>query len=218
MQGICPGNRLKLLPTSYDSGCFTPSPMSSPCPSSIGTTSIYTSGGSTAGSASMSSGSSAYVLPNDLYENTSQKHSKRRSWHIMPNKVRYIYIYMLIWRNKSIFLIKHNQSLQQKSLPIPMYILRLYVWTAIRNAITLNCIPITRCSLSFQHIYMTTGWDISVFLYSNICVCYVVQNDFFFKYTSCTKVVLIKRKVTWRFTPEVPQNTDKKFITQKKYI
>lgn len=89
-QGICPGNRLKLLPTSYDSSCFTPSPMSSPCPSSIGTTSIYASGGSTTGSASMSSGSSAYILPNDLYENTSQKHSKRRSWHIMPNKVHYL--------------------------------------------------------------------------------------------------------------------------------
>lgn len=26
-------------------------------------------------------------MHNDLYENTSQKHSKRRSWHIMPNKV-----------------------------------------------------------------------------------------------------------------------------------
>lgn len=77
-QGICPGNRLKVIP-SYDPGCYTPSPVSSPCPS-IGSASFYHS--------------SSFMMHSDLYENTSglihgQKHGKRRSWHIMPNKVSY---------------------------------------------------------------------------------------------------------------------------------
>ncbi|XP_037042594.1 breast cancer anti-estrogen resistance protein 1 isoform X1 [Bradysia coprophila] len=75
-QGICPGNRLKIIP-SYDPGCYTPSPVSSPCPS-IGSASFYHS--------------TSFMMHSDLYENTSglihgQKHGKRRSWHIMPNKV-----------------------------------------------------------------------------------------------------------------------------------
>lgn len=79
-QGICPGNRLKVIP-SYDPGCYTPvSPVSSPCPS-IGSASFYHS--------------SSFMMHSDLYENTSglihgQKHGKRRSWHIMPNKVSYV--------------------------------------------------------------------------------------------------------------------------------
>lgn len=81
-QGICPGNRLKVI-ASYEPRCYSPlSPVSSPCPS---TPSIYYN---------------SSILSNDSggslhYENTSgncmnqQKHGKRRSWHIMPNKVSY---------------------------------------------------------------------------------------------------------------------------------
>lgn len=88
LQGICPGNRLKLIPT-YDSGCYTPSPAPSPCPS---TPSIYYN---------------SSILPNDsmLYENTigmaslqQQRHGKRRSWHIMPNKVGIVDCCWPCWR------------------------------------------------------------------------------------------------------------------------
>lgn len=75
-QGICPGNRLKII--NYDSGIY--SPLSSPCPSSIGMTT------------STSTLSSQTIQASEMYENTSngnqQKQGKRRSWHIMPNKVR----------------------------------------------------------------------------------------------------------------------------------
>lgn len=77
LQGICPGNRLKII--NYDSGIY--SPLSSPCPSSIGMTT------------STSTLSSQTIQPTELYENTSngnniqQRQGKRRSWHIMPNKV-----------------------------------------------------------------------------------------------------------------------------------
>lgn len=82
-QGICPGNRLKVIPT-FETGCYTPSPVPSPCPS---TPSVYYN---------------SSILSNEsMYENTvgmngrqsqpqmqpQQKHGKRRSWHIMPNKV-----------------------------------------------------------------------------------------------------------------------------------
>lgn len=80
-QGICPGNRLKLLP-AHDSGCYSPSPLSSPCPS-IGTISQI----------SAATTPTATTPHSDFYENTTvfsqmmQKQGKRRSWHIMPNKV-----------------------------------------------------------------------------------------------------------------------------------
>ncbi|XP_065087874.1 breast cancer anti-estrogen resistance protein 1 isoform X2 [Ochlerotatus camptorhynchus] len=78
-QGICPGNRLKII-QPHDSGCFTLSPASSPCPS-IGPGTNLNS-----------------PVPSDIYENTSsassttaasrqQQQGKRRSWHINPNKV-----------------------------------------------------------------------------------------------------------------------------------
>ncbi|KAL9701720.1 hypothetical protein quinque_005161 [Culex quinquefasciatus] len=89
-QGICPGNRLKII-QPHDSGCFTLSPASSPCPS-IGPGTNLNS-----------------PIPSEIYENTStassisyggggggpknhqttpQQQGKRRSWHINPNKVR----------------------------------------------------------------------------------------------------------------------------------
>ncbi|XP_053673358.1 breast cancer anti-estrogen resistance protein 1 [Anopheles nili] len=76
-QGICPGNRLKIV-QSHDSGCFTLSPASSPCPTIDSTTNLNS------------------PIPSEIYENTSlcsststgsQRQGKRRSWHIMPNKV-----------------------------------------------------------------------------------------------------------------------------------
>uniref|UniRef100_A0A182K3D8 Uncharacterized protein n=1 Tax=Anopheles christyi TaxID=43041 RepID=A0A182K3D8_9DIPT len=74
--GICPGNRLKII-QSHDSGCFTLSPASSPCPTIDSTTNLNS------------------PIPSEIYENTSlcsstsagsQRQGKRRSWHIMPNK------------------------------------------------------------------------------------------------------------------------------------
>lgn len=78
-KGICPGNRLKIVP-SYDSGCYSPSPVSSPCPSLGTPTSFITN-----------------TISTDLYENTGnlvqqQKQGKRRSWHIMPNKVSSFFV------------------------------------------------------------------------------------------------------------------------------
>lgn len=72
-KGICPGNRLKVL--DYETGCYTPSPLASPCSMSM--------------SASTLTFSSQISQPSELYENTSNKSykGKRRSWHIMPNKV-----------------------------------------------------------------------------------------------------------------------------------
>ncbi|XP_055631950.1 breast cancer anti-estrogen resistance protein 1 isoform X2 [Toxorhynchites rutilus septentrionalis] len=74
-QGICPGNRLKII-QPHDSGCFTLSPASSPCPSVGPGTNLNS------------------PVPSDIYENTStgssygqKQQGKRRSWHINPNKV-----------------------------------------------------------------------------------------------------------------------------------
>uniref|UniRef100_A0A182YL03 Uncharacterized protein n=1 Tax=Anopheles stephensi TaxID=30069 RepID=A0A182YL03_ANOST len=77
LHGICPGNRLKII-QSHDSGCFTLSPASSPCPTIDSTTNLNS------------------PIPSEIYENTSlcsstsagsQRQGKRRSWHIMPNKL-----------------------------------------------------------------------------------------------------------------------------------
>ena len=54
MQGLCPGNRLRIL-NSYDSGCFSPSPASSPCPSLAASTATLNSS----------------ICSTDIYENTS---------------------------------------------------------------------------------------------------------------------------------------------------
>uniref|UniRef100_A0A182ST62 Uncharacterized protein n=1 Tax=Anopheles maculatus TaxID=74869 RepID=A0A182ST62_9DIPT len=79
LRGICPGNRLKII-QSHDSGCFTLSPASSPCPTIDSTTNLNS------------------PIPSEIYENTSlcsstsagsQRQGKRRSWNIMPNKVSF---------------------------------------------------------------------------------------------------------------------------------
>ncbi|KAH8342351.1 hypothetical protein KR059_002781 [Drosophila kikkawai] len=87
-QGLCPGNRLRIL-NSYDSGCFSPSPASSPIPSLAASTATLNSSicsaeiyenGSIISAASSSGGPGA--------ESTSaQCRGTRRSWHVSPNKV-----------------------------------------------------------------------------------------------------------------------------------
>ncbi|XP_059226773.1 breast cancer anti-estrogen resistance protein 1 [Stomoxys calcitrans] len=53
-KGLCPGNRLRFV-NSYDSGCFSPSPSSSPCPSLAASTATLNSS----------------ICSADIYENTS---------------------------------------------------------------------------------------------------------------------------------------------------
>ncbi|XP_017028803.1 breast cancer anti-estrogen resistance protein 1 isoform X1 [Drosophila kikkawai] len=87
-QGLCPGNRLRIL-NSYDSGCFSPSPASSPIPSLAASTATLNSSicsaeiyenGSIISAASSSGGPGV--------ESTSaQCRGTRRSWHVSPNKV-----------------------------------------------------------------------------------------------------------------------------------
>jgi hypothetical protein len=74
LQGICPGNRLKII--SYEPGKFSPSTPMTPVTPTTYNTSIAKS--------------AVHLNTSDQYENTGllmQKHGKRRSWHIMPNKV-----------------------------------------------------------------------------------------------------------------------------------
>lgn len=75
---------MKLIP-AHDSGCYSPSPLSSPCPS-LGTISQL----------SAATTPTASTPQSDFYENTGltlmQKQGKRRSWHIMPNKVSELHI------------------------------------------------------------------------------------------------------------------------------
>ncbi|KAH8301951.1 hypothetical protein KR044_001251 [Drosophila immigrans] len=100
-QGLCPGNRLRIL-NSYDSGCFSPSPASSPIPSlaastatlnsSICSAEIYENGSIISGStgaghnADTSSTSSGNCNSNSI-SNSCQSRGARRSWHVSPNKV-----------------------------------------------------------------------------------------------------------------------------------
>ncbi|KAL1396297.1 hypothetical protein pipiens_010623 [Culex pipiens pipiens] len=89
--GICPGNRLKII-QPHDSGCFTLSPASSPCPSiGPGTnlnspipSEIYEN---TSTASSISYGGGGGGGPKN-HQTTPQQQGKRRSWHINPNKVR----------------------------------------------------------------------------------------------------------------------------------
>lgn len=75
-QGICPGNRLRIISSSDAStptaSCYTPPSLSSPLPSMNSPASYHN-----------------ISVHSDYYENrnTMHKPSKRRSWHIMPNKV-----------------------------------------------------------------------------------------------------------------------------------
>ncbi|KAM7354817.1 serine_rich_CAS and FAT-like_CAS_C domain-containing protein p130CAS [Cochliomyia hominivorax] len=112
-QGLCPGNRLRIL-NSYDSGCFSPSPASSPCPSlaastatlnsSICSTDIYENTSIISGSGSSANGSGSGCISASQTNITTtsatscttvttsnlqqqQRQGTRRSWHVSPNKV-----------------------------------------------------------------------------------------------------------------------------------
>ncbi|XP_017010907.2 breast cancer anti-estrogen resistance protein 1 isoform X1 [Drosophila takahashii] len=88
-QGLCPGNRLRVL-NSYDSGCFSPSPASSPIPSlaastatlnsSICSAEIYENGSIISAASGSSSNSNSNSGGNG-------NGGTRRSWHVSPNKV-----------------------------------------------------------------------------------------------------------------------------------
>ncbi|KAL7735023.1 hypothetical protein ACLKA6_011285 [Drosophila palustris] len=99
-QGLCPGNRLRIL-NSYDSGCFSPSPASSPIPSlaastatlnsSICSTEIYENGSiiSATGSGAGNNGETCSQSSNSSNSSSScqMRGGARRSWHVSPNKV-----------------------------------------------------------------------------------------------------------------------------------
>lgn len=87
-QGLCPGNRLRIL-NSYDSGCFSPSPASSPIPSlaastatlnsSICSAEIYENGSIISATGTGNNGETSST--------SSSCRGARRSWHVSPNKV-----------------------------------------------------------------------------------------------------------------------------------
>lgn len=81
-QGICPGNRLQEIRT-YDSGCYSMSPASSPCPSSIGssTMSLLNSSLSMTTSPSLSS-QQELIYENSLHLAALQRQDSRRSWQL----------------------------------------------------------------------------------------------------------------------------------------
>ncbi|XP_016982258.1 breast cancer anti-estrogen resistance protein 1 isoform X2 [Drosophila rhopaloa] len=94
-QGLCPGNRLRVL-NSYDSGCFSPSPASSPIPSLAASTATLNSSicsaeiyenGSIISAASSSNSNSGGVISGPGTESSSASRGTRRSWHVSPNKV-----------------------------------------------------------------------------------------------------------------------------------
>lgn len=86
-QGICPGNRLQEIRT-YDSGCYSMSPASSPCPSSIGssTMSLLNSSLSMTTSPSLSS-QQELIYENTLHLAALQRQDSRRSWQLPSNQV-----------------------------------------------------------------------------------------------------------------------------------
>ncbi|XP_017066409.1 breast cancer anti-estrogen resistance protein 1 isoform X2 [Drosophila eugracilis] len=94
-QGLCPGNRLRVL-NSYDSGCFSPSPASSPSPSLAASTATLNSSicsaeiyenGSIISEVSSSNSNSGGVICGAGAESTTALRGTRRSWHVSPNKV-----------------------------------------------------------------------------------------------------------------------------------
>ncbi|SPP84791.1 breast cancer anti-estrogen resistance protein 1 isoform X2 [Drosophila guanche] len=97
-QGLCPGNRLRIL-NSYDSGCFSPSPASSPIPSlaastatlnsSICSAEIYENGSIISAASSSGGGvTNGQGTTNGQESSTAtQGRGARRSWHVSPNKV-----------------------------------------------------------------------------------------------------------------------------------
>ncbi|CAD7002650.1 unnamed protein product [Ceratitis capitata] len=107
-EGLCPGNRLRIL-NSYDSGCYSLSPPPSPCPSlapslitlNSNSTACYdhlsinSSGGTISSASSSSHHANAHNLGGGLLRDNQQTHlltqqqrqGTRRSWHVSPNKV-----------------------------------------------------------------------------------------------------------------------------------
>lgn len=86
LQGICPGNRLKII--SYEATCYKTSPVSSPCPSIYYNNSILSSADSILYENTVGFGATT-TSPNN-----QKLHGKRRSWHIMPNKVLYYHYFI----------------------------------------------------------------------------------------------------------------------------
>ncbi|XP_017956426.1 breast cancer anti-estrogen resistance protein 1 isoform X2 [Drosophila navojoa] len=90
-QGLCPGNRLRIL-NSYDSGCFSPSPASSPIPSLAASTATLNSSICSAeiyenGSMLNASAAAADTQSTNSTSSGGQGRGGRRSWHVSPNKV-----------------------------------------------------------------------------------------------------------------------------------
>ncbi|EDV38662.1 uncharacterized protein Dana_GF24884, isoform A [Drosophila ananassae] len=85
-QGLCPGNRLRIL-NSYDSGCFSPSPASSPIPSLAASTATLNSSVCSADIYENGSISGASSTTRGTECSTSQGRGSRKSWHVSPNKV-----------------------------------------------------------------------------------------------------------------------------------
>ncbi|XP_011179769.1 breast cancer anti-estrogen resistance protein 1 isoform X2 [Zeugodacus cucurbitae] len=141
-EGLCPGNRLRIL-NSYDSGCYSLSPPPSPCPSlapSLVTLnsnstacydhlSINSSGGtiSSSGSSSHHHHASSHANAHNgvgLRDNQQthlltqqQRQGTRRSWHVSPNKVitpqRYGDVYIYNCPAAAIPYSRHSQPSQQ---------------------------------------------------------------------------------------------------------
>lgn len=102
LQGICPGNRLKIILSSDAAG--KPSSISSPSPSMPSihyNNSILSSADSILYENTIGYGPATSPTTNHL------KHGKRRSWHIMPNKVLYYYF---IYQNFFGFIINQKSS------------------------------------------------------------------------------------------------------------
>ncbi|XP_067646575.1 breast cancer anti-estrogen resistance protein 1 isoform X2 [Eurosta solidaginis] len=138
-EGLCPGNRLRIL-NSYDSGCFSLSPPASPCPS-LAPSLITLNSNSTACydhlSLNSSSSSSSHHLSNanahggvglrgDNNQQThlltqQQRQGTRRSWHVSPNKVitpqRHGDVYIYNWpagTSSTVSQHRHSQPHQQQ--------------------------------------------------------------------------------------------------------
>nr|XP_014092756.2 breast cancer anti-estrogen resistance protein 1 isoform X1 [Bactrocera oleae] len=138
-EGLCPGNRLRIL-NSYDSGCYSLSPPPSPCPSlapslltlNSNSTACYdhlsinSSGGTISSSGSSSHHASHANAHNGvgLRDNQQthlltqqQRQGTRRSWHVSPNKVitpqRYGDVYIYNCPTPATPYSRHSQPSQQ---------------------------------------------------------------------------------------------------------
>ncbi|XP_068142500.1 breast cancer anti-estrogen resistance protein 1 isoform X2 [Drosophila tropicalis] len=110
-QGLCPGNRLRIM-NSYDSGCFSPSPASSPIPSLAASTATLNSSICSAeiyenGSISSTGNGGGAVTGNGEIA-PLQGRGTRRSWHISPYKV------ITPQRQGDVYLYHHYPQQQQQ--------------------------------------------------------------------------------------------------------